>query len=185
MMCPKCGYNQKRKYGYTCSGCGYQFTLDPKAKPWLSDKAFHMLVDRASGGGTRYFTLPQLYSAFQGRQFRKWRKNRKVGLGCLTLFGIGAIVALFFHNYFFAIVLAVLALVFYRSIAAKRSCTFEEFSDLVDRWQNDRNDLERLITKPMLTQPPTTSACCSACQPLSTSRSTMEGFSTITSRSMP
>ena len=153
MICPNCGFNQKRSLGTTCTSCRYRFALDPKVKPWLSDRAFQTLLDRASAGNTRYFTTAQLYAVFLQRQWRKWRKARRVGWICLGIFGAAALGVIAF-NLFLALALALVGILIFFASSNKKICGFDSFKELVKKWQKAGKTIERLITRPMLKDPP-------------------------------
>ncbi|MDJ0840081.1 MAG: hypothetical protein QNK37_26450 [Acidobacteriota bacterium] len=61
MKCPKCEHNQKFVEGMTCTRCRYRFVLSPKEPPKISDARMVSYIRKASGVGTRYFTMNQLY----------------------------------------------------------------------------------------------------------------------------
>jgi hypothetical protein len=85
MICPEC--NTVTKYrsalpGLKCSGCKYQYALNPKEMP-VGDRRIHNVAEKLSKGG-RYFTEQQLGCACL------IKKERKVG----TQFGYAIIVVI-------------------------------------------------------------------------------------------
>jgi hypothetical protein len=63
VKCPQCSFNHRRNLGMKCSGCGYEFVLDPK-RDTIADGRFLAMVRRASCDGTCYFTFNQLVTTF-------------------------------------------------------------------------------------------------------------------------
>jgi|TARA_B100001971_G_C18264554_1_gene590624 hypothetical protein len=74
MQCPKCGYFQKHKYGFSCGGCRYQFVIDPKTTGF-GDKRIKNAIDKLSAGD-KYFTQEELYC--------KCFKPSKFSFGCFA-----------------------------------------------------------------------------------------------------
>ncbi|MDM8549185.1 hypothetical protein QUF72_03870 [Desulfobacterales bacterium HSG2] len=83
MKCPICMNNQRYKEGMICRECEYQFALNPKEPPHISDMAFKNAVDRASRDGRYYFTYNQLFAQIY-RIIKK--KQREDKTGCLIFF---------------------------------------------------------------------------------------------------
>jgi hypothetical protein len=86
MKCPKCGFNKKRSEGMVCDSCRYQFALDPKEEPYLSDMAFKKVLDRVSTYGKNHFTYNQIYA-----QLYRLLRKKKTKARIFTVFGAGAI----------------------------------------------------------------------------------------------
>ena len=79
MICPECNTVTKYRYalpGLKCSGCKYQYALNPKEMP-VGDRRIYNVAEKLSKGG-RYFTEQQLGCACL------IKKERKVGaeFGC-------------------------------------------------------------------------------------------------------
>ncbi len=60
MKCPKCGYDQRRKYGYTCGNCGRQFVFQERGS--ITDGQFAAIVRAVSGNSTYFYTDNQLFA---------------------------------------------------------------------------------------------------------------------------
>lgn len=93
MICPEC--NTVTKYrsalpGLKCSGCKYQYALNPKEMP-VGDRRIHNVAEKLSKGG-RYFTEQQLGCACL------IKKERKVG----TPFGYGITVVVIVTVFIYA-----------------------------------------------------------------------------------
>ena len=99
MKCPECGSDQKyATSGMICQRCGYTYTLNPKTDAFPDGKMKH-LIQRASYGGTKHYTINMLYAA--------WLRD-----GCLSVWpqiGITTFVSL------------VVSVVSYAFLADKRS----------------------------------------------------------------
>ncbi|MBT3223954.1 MAG: hypothetical protein HN348_33215, partial [Proteobacteria bacterium] len=61
MICPKCGYNQRKKYGFFCGECRRKFVFDPSSG--MTDGRWTALLKRVDGNGTYWFTRNQLFMA--------------------------------------------------------------------------------------------------------------------------
>jgi hypothetical protein len=85
MKCPQCQANQKYSEGMICNSCGYQFALNPKEVPRITDIAFKIALDRLSGYGQHYFTYYQLYAQIYRLLGKKDRKGR---IGCIIALAI-------------------------------------------------------------------------------------------------
>jgi len=81
VKCPQCKGDQKYKEGMVCGSCGWEFTLDPKVKPYMSDMAFHMAQERLSGPAGNWFTYNQLYAGVH----RMLEKKKQWGMGSVVL----------------------------------------------------------------------------------------------------
>lgn len=80
MKCPECMGTQRHKDGMKCHSCGYQFALDPKKPPHITDIALKNVIDRISGNGQYYFTYDQLFA----QVYRIIKKKQNNDLGCLV-----------------------------------------------------------------------------------------------------
>ncbi len=88
MKCPNCGNDQKHSEGMVCKSCRYEFTLSPKEKPYITDQAFKLAVDRLSGPDGSYFTYNQLYAAIHRLVRKKMDKNRYAVTAVLIVIGL-------------------------------------------------------------------------------------------------
>jgi|GEM_PF-522037 len=93
MKCPECNHNQKYAYGMICGSCGYQFALDPKKMPKLTDVAFGKMLDRVSGDGEYYFTYNQLVAQI----YRKFTRAGQTLEMCIIATLVFAGIAVFFN----------------------------------------------------------------------------------------
>ena len=80
MKCPKCNYNQKYKYGMTCSRCQYRFLLDPKNNGYTDNK-FITIINKLRQQGEGYFTFHQFYALL-------FRSSKRFG-GLVAIFFVG------------------------------------------------------------------------------------------------
>jgi len=93
MKCPECNHNQKYAYGMICGSCGYQFALDPKKTPKLTDMAFRKIIDRVPGEGEYYFTYNQLVAQIH----RRLTRPRQTWANCIVTTLVFAGIAAFFN----------------------------------------------------------------------------------------
>jgi hypothetical protein len=89
MKCPECGKAQKRKDGMVCNSCKYQFALDPKQPPNITDAAMRKTIDTLSAKGMYYFTFHQLFTQI----YRLCRKKIR-NIGCFYAAIISAFIAI-------------------------------------------------------------------------------------------
>jgi hypothetical protein len=154
MKCPKCGYDQKAKYGLKCGGCGYEFTFNPKdTSTWkLTDGKFIACIRCANQNGTAWFTKNQLYMTYCKRMS-----------GSPFWWFVGAAIAGAFGIMCFwgqatpgGMVLSIIALIllFAGIMVARQRVQPKHFDDLLNRWRRAGKPIENLITKPSLHQPP-------------------------------
>ena len=93
MKCPQCGSSHKIKEGMKCSSCSYQFALNPKEEPYLSDKAFQAVVEKISGPEELYYTYNQLFSrVYRAAKSRPGAKASRI-VECLIMGVVLIIVA--------------------------------------------------------------------------------------------
>lgn len=86
MKCPSCLADHKKSEGAICKSCGYEFVLDPKTSPYLSDYSVKKTIDRLSASGQYYFTFNQLYAAL-AKPAEKKSKTARFGYIILGVFG--------------------------------------------------------------------------------------------------
>jgi len=155
VKCPQCRKNHKYKDGMRCS-CGYAFVFDPKSDR-MTDGKFAALLKAVSGPEGRFFTENQLF-AQHCRMAGKANRRRKVwGLVAAVVLGVAAFLvgfllrcdAAFFLGFFALVGLAVAA-----AGALARPPSREVLLDRLDRWQRAGGDLEKLLTKPRMGEPP-------------------------------
>ncbi|MFF2043476.1 hypothetical protein ACFVVX_23950 [Kitasatospora sp. NPDC058170] len=97
MICPHCQSNlrQRERTGRTCSNCRKKFALDPKLDgTGLHDVRIRRTTTRLTDEGRLVCTVDQVRWALEhrGRPAQEFRGS-KGGAGCLTVFGIGALIA--------------------------------------------------------------------------------------------
>ena len=161
MKCPKCGYNQKAKYGLTCNGCKYRFAFNPKEAPRMTDKRFMALINKASGGDTRYFTVNQLYYTFVKRANVK-PVGCLVGQIVVSLIAGGIAWAWLNEDRSFNPLVGAgiaVAVIFVLLEILKRwepkPITIESFrKDLLNKWKGVHGNIPKLIDNPGLNEPP-------------------------------
>ena len=69
-ICPKC-HTILDGRGRVCQGCGYHFVLDHRHSPFLSDKAWFDLVEKATENSSTFITADRLYAVF----CQHWRQQ--------------------------------------------------------------------------------------------------------------
>ncbi|MFG3054098.1 hypothetical protein ACGFZP_24515 [Kitasatospora sp. NPDC048239] len=97
MICPHCQSNllQRQRTGRTCSSCRKKFALDPKVDGvGLHDVRIRRTTTRLTDEGRLVCTVDQVRWALEsrGRPAQEFRGS-KGGAGCLTVLGIGALIA--------------------------------------------------------------------------------------------
>ncbi len=157
MKCPECHKNHKKRLGTTC-GCGYRFALLPD-RDGMADGAFRALVRQASGNGTYYVTINQLYAA----QVFVRRKPQLIGcvpllagFVCLVPGLAGAIRDGQLVPGFIVSLLGTVFTLFGISVLRNRAKVVErkKFGAAAGRWNSKKGIAPGLITKPRLKKPP-------------------------------
>lgn len=69
MRCPACGHNNKGKFvteGSNCAAprCDYRFVFTIEDDPRMTDGLFLFVARKASGNGTRWFTLDEMWAVY-------------------------------------------------------------------------------------------------------------------------
>lgn len=154
MKCPKCGYDQKVKYGLKCGGCGYQFTFNPKESQTkgLTDGKFSGCIDAASQNGTSFFTRNQLYAVYSRRMSGSPAKQIGCGVAALAA-AVGLAVTAVWPLAFVAAIVGVISLIV-GIHAARQKVTPGQFDGLLKRWLADGKTIDRLVEQPGLHDPP-------------------------------
>lgn len=147
MKCPKCGSNHKRKSGMRCN-CGYNFVLDPKQAPFVSDKLFQSLIQNASAMDTRYFTLESLYGVMK-RKFRPKPSVLHIYLGLII-----GIIALVYANYFVVAAAVAYIIFIFARINLSKSMSLTSLKSCMDKWQKSELKSAFYLKKPDLVQAP-------------------------------
>lgn len=91
MKCPACKATHRRKDGPKCSKCGHRFVFFDRTEG-ITDHAFVRLLERASVGGTQYFTLNQLTTVWAQKVAKETGSTRMV-FGAIAT--VGACIAAF------------------------------------------------------------------------------------------
>jgi hypothetical protein len=84
MKCPACKATHRRKDGPKCSKCGRPFVFFDRSED-ITDHRFTQLVERASVGGTQYFTVNQLATLWAQKLASKTGMSRMVIGGLVTV----------------------------------------------------------------------------------------------------
>jgi hypothetical protein len=85
MKCPACKATHRRKDGPKCSKCGRPFVFFDRNEG-ITDQRLTWLLDRASAGGTQYFTMNQLATLWAQKVARSHGVGRMV-LGGIAIAG--------------------------------------------------------------------------------------------------
>lgn len=83
MKCPACKATHRRKDGPKCSKCGRKFVFFERGEG-MTDHRFTQLLERASAGGTQYFTVNQLATLWAHKLARSSGMGRIIVGGILT-----------------------------------------------------------------------------------------------------
>ena len=154
MKCPQCGYDQKAKYGLTCSGCRYHFVFNPKESrtAGLTDGKFIGCINAASQNDTIYFTRNQLYGTYCRRMNHS--AASKIVMGVATL--VAAIAFAAVGVWPFAMLLFILGIVLLISSLPifKKKTSPAQFKSLLDQWSAGGQAIERMLEQPSLHDPP-------------------------------
>lgn len=161
MKCPKCsGKVQRGRQGMKCS-CGYAFKLDPKGRERYSDAKMLALIDGVSSGGTTYYTAEQLWTRYCKKHGTGW-------VGCLVFFAIVATVigffiwrkdgpptsAIMFTITMLSVFLGLFTIAWMQGFRSLPTGGRQHFDLILDKWRKSKGDLEKLIDKPRLHEPP-------------------------------
>jgi hypothetical protein len=84
MKCPACKATHRRKDGPKCSKCGRTFVFFDRGEG-ITDHRFAHLLDRASVGGTQYFTVNQLVTLWAQKLAGSAGMGRIISGGILTV----------------------------------------------------------------------------------------------------
>lgn len=154
MRCPKCGHNQQRKNGMSCSNCHYRFVIDPKETKYrsLTDGKFIAAINKASANGTRYFTENQLYAVICKQSARSSKIIR------IVIFVIICGISLFFLPFKISLVF-ILALGFifffvFHAGSFYKPLSKENFQPLIRKWQAGALKSDKLLGKPSFINAP-------------------------------
>ena len=154
MKCPSCSTNHSYSSGMRCK-CGYRFALDPK-RYGLADGRFLAIIQKASSGGTAYFTENQLYTAYA-------QKMTESKVGCLLVGGIVLLVVaavIFFDQDnsslmpFVVGAVGVLALGIWVLTRRRGPPNRKKFLDTIQAYEKEKGPLEQLVLRPSLHEPP-------------------------------
>lgn len=142
MKCPKCGNNQKKKYGTTCSKCKYKFVLSPDAK--ISDYAFCSLIQKLTKENTVYYTKHNLYSAYFQSILEKKKKRKR------TYLIIGLLFLVLLPTPVFFVGIIGFAFCFIKWLQYKIGANGIEFNEIMSyllKWNKSKNDNPFLISQ--------------------------------------
>ncbi len=149
MKCPKCGNDQKYKYGMTCASCGRQFILDPKSGAKIGDARMAFYVRKASANDTVYFTRNQLYMVHAARHIRGAKTAMVIAFVVMAL---GLILGIFAPAlFFFAFVAAIFGFVNWNKLNSVPDEAL--FDEALNRFKR-AEPIPRLIDEPTLNKEP-------------------------------
>lgn len=150
MICPKCGHNQKKKYGYVCGGCKREFVFNPTSG--MTDRRWTALLNRVDANGTYWFTRNQLFMS-HARLTAAGSFHLPLGIG-LVLLLLGCLAWLASTWLGIAVVLlgfGSLAFALHRATAPPPS---DELLDIWLRLWQKKESIPRFISQPDLGEPP-------------------------------
>lgn len=157
MKCPQCQSKQKHSQGMNCVSCGYQYVINPKTSGSLSDNKLQVLASNVSGNGTYHFTYHQLLGYFLRRTLAEKRRGSVI----LAVICVVAVPIMWVVDLRFCMVVPIIVFLgsmlslWGRLPVAKPDVALRvQMDKALDDWKAAGRELEKMITKPTLHEPP-------------------------------